>query len=516
MFGGKQLRGAYTAHYAPKRRAPIKPGTWTIGWILGILAAAVGLFAGSSWTPGDNKAQPGVYVRTTSAEQPPATFPSGVAAAIFRSSWGPLGSVQTVGSEGAVEVAYGNGGTTIIPKLATRGARQVKTVRLGAGGTASTKLLQAAAVTKATLTAKYAGTRGSNFKVTLRANLLDATKDDLILIDGTTVIETITFVVGADEAAALVAAVNLDSDYVTAVLNAAGAIDDYTASAFTAGVDPVITSADYVTALGLLATEAFDVLVTDTEDATIHTTIGTQISTWRAAGKRVMAVVGEPISVAWATRKANATAQNRKGVVYVGNGFKAPQGINATITDFDGADAAARVAGIIASLDLTQSLTNEVIPEATDLVGPLTTEQIDEALLAGVLVFNKNAAGNVRVVQGINTLVTPAADEDAGWKKIRRVRTRDALISQSVEATDPLVGKVSNDRTGRALLQSKIQGVINRLIAEGALADGTVTEDPTYKAATDAAYFLITVDDLDSAEKVYLTFAFRLAPPVAA
>jgi hypothetical protein len=58
------------------------------------------------------------------------------------------------------------------------------------------------------------------------------------------------------------------------------------------------------------------------------------------------------------------------------------------------------------------------------------------------------------------------------------------------------------------------QGIINRMIADGALLQGTIFEDPNNPPVGDSAWFVVQVDDLDSAEKVYITFQFSFAPTV--
>jgi len=132
------------------------------------------------------------------------------------------------------------------------------------------------------------------------------------------------------------------------------------------------------------------------------------------------------------------------------------------------------------------------------------------------LVFTMSAQKQVHIEYGINTFVTPDADHDAGWKKIRRVKTRDNLIDRITATWDPLIGKVNNNADGRATLIAAAQGIINQMVAEGALLAGTIYEDPNNPPAGDSAWFVVQVDDLDSAEKVYITFGFSFSPTVAA
>jgi len=55
-----------------------------------------------------------------------------------------------------------------------------------------------------------------------------------------------------------------------------------------------------------------------------------------------------------------------------------------------------------------------------------------------------SAQKQVHIEYGINTFVTPTADMNAGWKKIRRVRTRDNLMDRITATWDPLIGKINN------------------------------------------------------------------------
>ncbi len=470
---------------------------------------------GSVFQVGEQKIRPGVYVRVTNIGEPPeAIVPQGIVAALFRSSWGPLGQVTYLENADAVTANFGTNGTIDTAIEAFRGGcRRVVGYRLGSGGAKAAITLKDTAATPAdvvTITAKYEGVRGNNFKVTVRDSLSDATKRELLLYEGTTLLQTVTFAKGAGEAQALVDAVNAsNSPYITAtkLADGNGILATVTQQALTGGQDPTVDGASY--SAGLSAIEAIDwnVLAVDSEDPATHVTAQTYIDRVRNEGKRVLAVVGEPTSVALSTRLANAAAFNDPAIVYVANGFKGSDGVTR-----EGYKAAARVAGMVAAANITDSLTHAVVSNATELAGALTNAEIEQAIQSGALVFTMNSQKQVQIEYGINTFVTVTADLDAGWKKIRRVRTRDNLMDRIAATWDPLVGKINNNPDGRATLVAAGQGIINKMIAEGALLDGKIYEDPNNPASGDSAWFVVQVDDLDSAEKVYITFGFRFAP----
>jgi len=471
--------------------------------------------SGATFLPGEVKIRPGVYVRITNVgEQPDAD--QGAVAAVFRASWGPLGQPQVLESLSAVDEVYGTGGTTDVAREAFRGgARRVVVFRLGSGGSKASATLQDASGTDVVrIEAKYEGTRGNSLQVTVRDSLADASKRELLVYEGTTLRQIVQFERGSNEPQALVDAVAASgSTWITATKLADG---DGTAAAvnqqaLTGGTDPTVTGEDYSTALAALETADWDVLAVDSHDTAIHTTVAAYIARVRDEGKRVMAVIGEPTAVPLLTRIQNAKAINHPAIVYVGNGFVGTDGAAR-----EGYLAAARVAGMIAAAPITSSLTHAQVAGAVDLVGPLTTPEIEQALQSGVLVFSRSARGGVQIEQGITTFVTPGDELDAGWRKIRRVRTRDALMARIVAAAEGLLGRVNNDADGRATLIAAMQGVVNAMVAEGALLGGTVAEDTSNPPQGDSAWFTVAVDDLDSAERVYITFGFRFAPPVAA
>jgi phage tail sheath gpL-like len=469
--------------------------------------------SGISFLPGEKKSRPGVYVRVTNTGIPTAaSIPQGIVAAIFKASWGPLG-VPTVLSGGVDEVqaVYVSGGTIEAAKEAFRGnAQKVIAYRLGTGGQKASINLKDTAETPADVVkieAKYAGVVGNDLKLVIRDSLSESGKRELQVYQGTTLRERFTYTAGTDEPQALVDAVN-HSNWIAGskIASGNGSVADVSNQALTGGSDPTATGTDYATALSAVEAQDFNVLVTDSEDKTVHATVQAFVDRVRNDGKRIIGVVGEPTSVDFSDRLTNCKVFNDLAIVYVGNGFKSANG------DVEGYKAAARVAGMIASQAITDSLTHATVSGATDLIGAATNAQIEQAIAAGMLVFTFSASKRVQIEYGINTLTAPSANLDDGWKKIRRVRTRDYLIESIVRTWDPLIGKVNNSPDGRATLIAAAQGVINDMVRDGALLGGTIAEDQGNPPAGDSAWFVVQADDLDSAEKLYITFGFRFSP----
>ena len=242
------------------------------------------------------------------------------------------------------------------------------------------------------------------------------------------------------------------------------------------------------------------------DDVAIHLLVQAFIDRIYANGYYAVACLAEPKSVAFDTRMTHAAAFNDEKVVYVLNSAENSAGVV-----YEGWRIAARIGGMIAAVASNMSLTHTVISGFAALHETLTPSQIEKALQRGCLVLTTNAAGQVWIEQGINTLITPDGDMDEGWKKIRRVKTRFELMQRVADGLDVLIGKVNNDPDGRATIISNIKGVISRMVGEKKLLQGDAFEDETNPPQGDSAWFVIEVDDIDSVEFIYLAYRFRYA-----
>ena len=469
-----------------------------------------------NYTVGEKKIRPGIYFRTTKGGADPlAGAINGTVAVALKANWGPLGQVVNLSSPAEIYDNFGddsgeNSNTAIINKIFDGGAQTVKVVRVGSGGTAADLTINDTAgtpVPAVKLTAKHPGARP--LAATIRDNLGDPTnKRDLIIYSGTKELTKVTFPKGAAEAQAVVDAMNANPEAVVVAqhLDAGnGALEALSQKAFTtAGTSPTIAATDYSDAFTVLEADAWNTLCVDSSDTAIHALVKSFITRVTNAGQMAQAVIGEPISVPLATRQANATAMNSENVIYVLNGEYSPDG-----SLVDGFNIAEKISVIDASFPNNQSLTHAPVPGAHTVAGPLTRTQVEAALLGGALVLTASATGVVWIEQGINTLTTLRADQDAGWKKIRRTKTRYELIQRILASTEGIIGTVNNDSNGRQTFIAIANGVGQLMIAEGKLLSCEVKEDPKNPAEGDSAWFVIDVLDLDSIEKVYITYRFR-------
>jgi len=464
------------------------------------------------FTIGEKKVRPGVYTRYENAGGVSlAGAVNGIGAVVIRANWGPLNKLVELDSPSAAASIFGTELTVdAITEMFNGGCSKVKAVRAGTGGTAATITLKDDAATDVvTITAKYVGNRP--FNVTIRDSLLNDDKRECIIYSGTTEFEKVEFAkgaTGAGEPADLVAAFANSKNFTAEKLADGNKVLATVAqAAMTAGTNPTVTTTEYSAALNILEAGKWNVLCVDTSDTAVHALVQSFIQRIYLAGATPMACVAETKDVDLDTRMNHAAAFNDEKMVYVLN-----SAYDASGNLYDGYKLAARIGGMIAAVASNTSLTHTVVNGFVSLAEALTNSQIEKALQKGCIVLTVNANDQIWIESAINTLVTPNGNQDEGWKKIRRTKTRFELIERIVATTDPLIGKINNDSDGRATFIAAAQGVVNAMIGEKKLLDGTVYEDPLNPPAGDSAWFVIAVDDIDSIEKAYLTFKFRFSP----
>lgn len=458
---------------------------------------------------GETKVRPGSYFNIQKkGGNAAAGIMNGVTAIIFKADFGPLNTAVELSAEDGYEQTFGTGLTTdAIREAIAGGAKTIIACRVGNGGTQGTIDLKDTAKEDAlSITAKYPGDK--DFAVTVREKLSDSTLKECIFYTGTTEFEKVEFVSGEGEAKALVDALASSKNFKAELKEGkeSALLEIVSQSAFTKGTNPQTTTGDYSNAFAQVEPYEFNTICLDTEDTEIHLLLQSFVNRIFDAGSLAQAVVAEKHTVELETRIKHAAAFNDEKMNYVLNAWVDEQG-----TTIDGYQTAARIAGMIGAVAANSSLTHTVISGFTEILEKLTNTDMISAEKRGCIVLSYNKAKQVWIDNAINTLITPADNQDDGWKKIRRVKTRFELIRRINTTTDDLVGKVDNDNNGRATVISQIQGVGDSMREEGKLIACAVTESSAYKADGDSAWFDIDVIDKDSMEHIYLTFLFRFS-----
>lgn len=457
---------------------------------------------------GEKKIRPAVYKRyenVGTSETPGAIY--GVFAIPIHASNGPLATVTSFVRDALDEfkAMYGTGGTTdAVNALFAGGATKVYVYRLGTGGAkASADLSGSDDTALVTLTTKYE--TDMSFNVSVKDKLGTTSTRQLLVYDGTTLLESIDYTTDTADSEALVAAVNENSIYLAATKKADGKVADVANTELSGGSAPTVNTDSYSEALSAFESFKWNMLVLDTVDTDVHALIQAYIDRIFQEGALGVAALGEPTTVDFDTRKSHAAAFNDEKIIFLGSGYADASG-----NKVDGYLSIATQAGIIGSLESNESATHTVIPNAVETLEDLKNSQYEEAIKSGMLLLSPNDEGQVWFDSGINTLVTLKDNQDEGWKKIRRTSTRFEMFDRIDRALAPLIGKVDCNDIGIGDCIIKGQTVLDAMIGEWKLQDGaTFAEDETKSRGSDYAYFVIAADDLDSLEKIYLTYQFR-------
>lgn len=459
---------------------------------------------------GEQEIRPGAYFNIQKeGQEEEAGAVNGVTAVIFQADTGPLCEAVEIDVKDGYEKIFGTGKTTDAMQEAIKGgAKTLIACRVGSGGTSASVTIQDVDGADAvTITAKDSGKK--EFAVTIREKLGDETKKECILYDGRAELEVAEFVTGEGEAAALSASL-ASSGYFTAKTadgKDSAVLMEVSQSAFTGGEDPSVTVNDYADAFAAVEKYSFNTICVDTEDRAVHLLLQAFVARVFTAGLLTQAVVAERDTVELETRMEHAAAFNDEKMHYVLNAH-----VKGTDFELNGYQTAARIAGMIGACPSNLSLTHTVIQGVQELLEKLTNTQIIAAEKKGCIVLTRNmSTKKIWIDHAINTLVEPPEHMDAGWKKIRRVKTRFELIQRINARMDECIGKLDNDSNGRSTAVMKMQEIGDSMVAEGKLVSCQVSESVLYTADGDSAWFIIKVVDKDSMEHIYLTFNFQFS-----
>ncbi len=466
------------------------------------------------YNEGEVKTRPGVYQRYSNIGLSPTPgAQDGICAIPIQANWGPLGVVVR-NAYGELSKNYGSGdyapGFTVPAAQAMfdGGATTVYTYRMGSGGKKASFTLQNDSGDAVKAYAKYPGTLPVGLAVQPKVGSDD--KKEVHIYTDTSLVETFEF--NADktnEPANLVEACG-KSKYIDFSLSGdgTGTLVNVPAASGTlkGGENPTVTNEDYSKAFEALEPFYYNCIALDVDDDEIlskTTLLQSYIDNAYKSGKLAIAVTGEKSSVGFETRLKHAHVLNDEKIVYLGSGWNILSG------SLDGVIAICRTAGIIAATPANRSITHSVIKGATDVLETFTYAQYVDAIQNGMLLPSMSNSGDIWYDSGVNTLISPTVEQDEGWKKIRRTKTRFEMFDRIDRALQPKVGRVNCDPDGIGDVIQTASRVLEAMVMEHKLLEGASFTVDSY--AADSAWFVITADDIDSLEKIYLHYQFRFA-----
>lgn len=464
---------------------------------------------GQLYHAGEAKIRPGTYFRYENGGGSVVGGATAHSVAIpIQADWGPVDAVTVHDSASSVIATYGSKNTVDAAlALFAGGATKVYCVRLdkatnNSEGTAAAKAtleIKDDSTTAVTITAKYPGTK--EIKVQTRIKVEGVSKE-IVIYDGTTKVEAFSFAIGDNEVANLVAAVSA-SAYITAAAGTGTTVPIQDVTALAGGANPKITTESYSEAFVKLETYTFTHIALDCVTAAVQALLQTWLDRVYEEGKLCIAVLGgKNYGATFSEKAAAATAFDDEKIIYSGIWGRDAEG-----NIVDDYKMAAYVAGAIAGTPSNESIVHNVVPGIVS-INPHTNTEYEQAIKSGLLLASYSPSGAVWFDSAINTLNTLAANQDAGWKKIRRVTTRFEMIRREDEALAPL--KLNGTSDDVAIAIQTAQGVLNAMISENKLKPGaTVYEDPENPLNGDSLWLVNEVNDFDSIEKIYNRYIFR-------
>lgn len=474
---------------------------------------------GIFYTAGETKNRPGVYQRYSNVGgQELAGALNGICAISLSASWGPIGIVTEHESSASLKQTYGYcEGIKVAQALFKGGAKKVYVIRVegdnengGSFGTAN--LVNESSTSLVAISSKYKGNR--TLKVQIANDISNNNLKHIYVLEGSTQVEKFSFLTDAlDERDNLVNAL-ANSLYIMAANSQGSSVGILVEQIVTLeGTDPVASINEYGEAFELLEPYTYNVLLTDQALPSYNNLVATYVDEVFQKGKLIMGVVGERVTnientnagaVSFSTRCTNANAFNNEKIIYMGSGFK-----DSEEKVWDGALAVAYTAGVVASTPSNQSITHLVVKGAVETLETLTNANHELAISSGMITLSVNADNQLWFDSGVTTLVTPNNNQDNGWKKIRRVKTRLEALDRIDRSIAPKIGKINNDADGIAEIIQTGMGVLSKMNSERKIKTGfSMYEDPDNQAS-DSAWFIVALDDIDSLEKIYLHYQFR-------
>lgn len=468
--------------------------------------------SGGVWTEADTKSprtQPGVYSNILAeAAQILEPGAGGTVFIVGKADWGPEDTVVSTFSErasnrgSAVEAWFGKTGSlvTLSAQAFRGGAAEVKCLRIAAAAAAKATVSITDGTSAALiLTAKYTGTRANGFAVTVKDH--PSAGKLLEITEGGSLIES--HFIETNENDDIATLVNATSEYVTAEsTGTAGRALDDVASASMAGGNSgsTLVAADYVAAQGVAANEAFDVYVQDDDTTSANQdAAGSWATIQREAGHRFVVVHGGATTESAADARSRAQAFDNTSNIYVHPGFTDSDGV-----EYSGQEAGARVAGMIAAKGFTRAVTYAPLEDVAKTNVALSPTNVELHIEAGVLTLVSDG-GSVRVSKGINTLTTtgPVHGNLDSFRKIRTIRTLDAVENGLERGARPYIGEVTNDADGRKSLEGAMSAFLDELVSGNAIQEGyTLRVD---QGSGDQVFITVGVTPLDSIEQVFTT-----------
>jgi hypothetical protein len=474
--------------------------------------------------------------------QPPSVVQPSVGSIVaipFTSAWGPFKdatlvqsfqeylavfgpSVDSAGYRAAWMAFQGEGGID-----GRFGAGAVLALRWGASDAAkASHSLQNSTAPAVKLTARYEGTYGNTLKVTTQDHAADATKAEMLLYLGATLVEKYVYL-DAD-IADLVNTINGRSDWITAeLLVGTTALAVVSSAALTGGDDGgALTAGDWTDIMSALESERYGVFV---PFGLVDDAILASIADWAAGaetansqglntkGRRFETVVGGAADEQMSDAIARSEAFNDGNFVNLGmSSFQQLDlpDVNGAATVSPSCEFAARFAGVLAGRGEAMSATFARFPNVNLVAGTAPSEtDILSALEGGVVAFSRDSDPDapVHVESSLTTYTSTLAPDFPLeiYKNPKFMRIMQGIEQEFTDwATSTIIGKLPVNQKTRDEAIAEVSQRLSARESVGIVQPGfTVAVDEMPPPSDDDEFIALTIGMRfgRSVEQIYFT-----------
>lgn len=459
----------------------------------------------------------GVWYRFSAEQQAVTESIDGRAGVVVQGSWGNVDEVSYLTNKSQVEEAFGTEGTAgVINKLFDGGISEVFAIRAtGDDAEKATLTLNTksgdmgANEGELVLELKCPGTR--QIQLQLKANLGDPTLKTLTIFEDTTVLEEFPIVAGieVDEVQSIIDML-ANSQYV-AVKQApehddSSIVEAVATTEFTGGVDPTITVDSYADALVKLEKYRVNTLSLDTVDEDVIALAQEYVNRLFDNGKFVILVVATKADADFQQKILQARGLNDRNVVLIdGAGYTDSKG---NVVDEE--EIAAQYAAMVASTSSKYATTLMPVENAFALVSSYSTDEYRNANVSGLVTLSIDDFDRIVIERGITTLSKLDPEiEDAGWKKIKRLKTRNEMFYRLIKRLAQYISRTNNDDEGREFLRGQAILELDEMAQEKKIAPEFDVVQTDEIEGPDKVSFDIRAYDYDSLEEIYEHFVLR-------
>ncbi|WP_010295881.1 phage tail sheath subtilisin-like domain-containing protein [Clostridium senegalense] len=468
--------------------------------------------ATGNWNENNRPRIPGFYNRfKTKAEERIGTGIHGILAMPVKSDWGPTKKVVSIKSEKELKKEFGeNMDLTAfrLGRLALLGnPKELLLYRMIDDSakclTLTLKNSENTPTDIITLESKYPTTR--DFNITVRTNLIEQDKMDLILFEGSKQLFAITALDNnLDEVVERINS-NVENIYINAkkIDNATGLLGEISNKKFTGGNDGIssITNECYLEAMKAFESYGIDGF---TLDGVTDTSLQNCVKEWvirnKNEGINIIAFLGGSKEETLEQANSKSKEFNHEDIVNIFcHGYYEGR-------KYTQAEVAVYVAALGTGQGLGESLCNAVT--VFDEVEPrLSKVEIETALNSGTLVLAKDD-NDVIIVDDVNTLKNYPDDKSDVFGSIRAVKFLNAVDGDTSLKRKDFVGKVNNDDTGRTVIICALKKYFETLAKIGIIENDFIVEvdkELQENAVSDEFFWRWDATYVDVVKRIYGT-----------